>query len=529
MGENFLKKHGWISLLLCMSLLTGCAYTTGDGNTNGNTQEYRTPDTLGLEPEFDYEIPESLPGILVDQAGYGTRSKKIAIFRGERVPDSFEVVKKDSGEVVYTGKTEPRGYNSIIGEYNSYGVFDELTEEGSYYIQASFLGRSYSFTIAEDIYNNIFDAACRQYYLNRCGMTLVEEMAGDAAHTACHMKMAFLSEKTSEQVDVSGGWHMDENYGKNIGKGSNVLANLLLAYELYPEAFSDETGIPESGNRIPDILDEIKYETDWMFKMQDSTTGGVYSEVVMKGQEEAAYLSRQDFFVEPVTLQATAAFAAVMAKFGYIYQAFDKSYATECLRAADRAWKFLENSRNGEEVEQRFFAAAELYRATGYSSYRKPVEEYLKQGVYKELDLDGALWGCVTYLSTKQSVDVELCGSIMKQLMNGAEEISEEARKSQYLTAGNREQDNNDQLLHQMMRLTVVDHIIANHEYETVIENHLHYLLGRNSKAISYLDDAGEKNYADIDIRLGIMNRFDLNAELIFMMSEVMSWHRNYG
>lgn len=513
---------------MCICLLSGCGYAAEDESIQGKTEENGSFTTLGLTPEFDYEVPESLPGILVDQAGYASKSKKVAIFRGDRMPERFDVVQEETGRIVYTGEIEDRGYNSVIGENNSYGVFDDLTEEGSYYIQASFLGRSYSFAIEDDIYNNIFEAACRQYYLNRCGMTLVQELAGDAAHTACHMKLAFLSEDTSVQLDVSGGWHMDERYSKNVGKGSCVLANLLLAYELYPEAFSDSAGIPESGNGIPDILDEMKYETDWMMRMQDGHTGGVYSEAAVKGEDAAAWYSGKDYFVEPVTLQATAAFAAVMAKFSYVYQTFDKTYATECLRAADRAWKFLEKSRGGEEVEQRFFAAAELYRATGYASYREAAEQYLNDGVYEKMEDDGILWGCVTYLSTKQSVDVELCEKAMKRLMEEAEEISAGAKKSQYLTAGNRAQDNNDKLLHQMMRLTVADHIIANHEYETVIENHLHYLMGRNPKAISYLDGVGEKNYADIDIRLGIMNRFDLNAELVFMMSEVMSWHRNY-
>ena len=38
------------------------------------------------------------------------------------------------------------------------------------------------------------------------------------------------------------------------------MADILLAYEDYSHMFSDETGIPESGNGIPDILDEDRYE-----------------------------------------------------------------------------------------------------------------------------------------------------------------------------------------------------------------------------------------------------------------------------
>jgi endoglucanase len=524
-----MKKYLCLCTLISILALAGCAYTypaeeavVSPGNQEGNKEQ----ESLGLEPVFDYDVPISRPGILVNQTGYVPEGKKVVVFRGSRMPDSFEVVDEETGEVVFTGKVGDERYNDALKEYNGYGVFDDLEKPGSYYIQAPILGRSYSFRIEKSIYDDAFYLACKKYYFSRCGITLVEALAGDAAHTACHTQAALLDEDNRISLDVSGGWHMDENYSKSVVKGSQVMANLLLAYELHPGVFPDEMGIPESGNEIPDILDEVKYEADWMLKMQDSATGGVYSEIEVKEKHMTPYATRQEYYVEPVTLEATASFAAVMAKFSYIYQAYDTAYATECLRAADRAWRFMENSRSEKEIEQRFFAAAELYRATGYSSYRRAAESYLAEGAYN-MENDYFFWGCTTYISTKQSVDMNICSDVMKALMNDAENISERARGAGYLAFGNKEQDNNDELLHQMMRLTVADHIIANHEYETIIENHIHYFMGRNGKAISYIDGAGTNNYAAIDAKLGIMNRFDLNAELIFMMSEVISWYNN--
>ena len=72
-----------------------------------------------------------------------------------------------------------------------------------------------------------------------------------------------------------------------------------------------------------------------------------------------------------------------------------------------------------------------------------------------------------------------------------------------------------------MARLTVVDHIITNHEYATVLENHLHYFLGRNEQSISYIDGIGSRNYEEIGKKLGIMKQIDLNAELILIMSAI--------
>ena len=77
-----------------------------------------------------------------------------------------------------------------------------------------------------------------------------------------------------------------------------------------------------------------------------------------------------------------------------------------------------------------------------------------------------------------------------------------------------------------MMILTMVDYVIANHEYENVIENHLHYFMGRNRQSISYIDRVGENNYRLIDENLGIMKGFDADSKLIFMLSEIVSSHR---
>ena len=77
-------------------------------------------------------------------------------------------------------------------------------------------------------------------------------------------------------------------------------------------------------------------------------------------------------------------------------------------------------------------------------------------------------------------------------------------------------------LLRDMSRLAVVDHIITNHEYATVLENHAHYMLGRNLQSISYLDGVGGRNYRDVDVSLGIMNQVNQNAELLLLFAAIM-------
>ena len=150
------------------------------------------------------------------------------------------------------------------------------------------------------------------------------------------------------------------------------------------------------------------------------------------------------------------------------------------------------------------------------------IKNYLTQNPEPDMDNDFVFWGCVTYLATKQKVDVSLSSAVIQILMHKGEQISFASKESKLLVKADEKQSNHAVLLKDMSRLAVVDHIITNHEYATVMENHMHYMLGRNLQAVSYLDGAGDRSYKDIDESLGIMNQVDLNAKLVLMLSAVM-------
>ena len=513
------KCKSYICIVLSVVLLTGCAYTSDlsfDTHQKGDVDNSFT--TLGLSPEFDYEVPESLPSILIDQMGYATNGNKIAVFRGELVPDTYSIVDAVNGQSVYSGQIEQKGYDESTGVFISYGDFTSFKTTGTYYIEAAVIGQSYTFEIAENPYEEIYDVALKQYYYNRCGLTLSTELAGNAAHNACHTREAQMKEEASVRLDVSGGWHVDETATRDVTIGCSTVNHLLLAYELNPEMFDDEVGIPESGNGIPDVLDEVKYEIDWLLKMQDAKSGAVYSAVTSADNAALGYL----LYIDSVTMDATIQFAATMAKFSYLYQIYDREFATQCLKASDRAYRYAGQYLGDVSPEEYFYAATELYRATGNSGYHNIIRNYLQQNPVTDMSNNFVFWGCVTYLATKQRVDVNLCDELIKVLMLEGERISYASKNSKFLVSMDEQQNGSAELLRDITRLAVVDHIITNHEYATVLQNHLHYLLGRNLQSITYLDEAGSRNYADINENQGIMNQVELNAELVLMMSSIM-------
>ncbi len=504
---------------ILLTVMTGCGdigIFPEDALPNGEQNDDFT--SLGLSPEFDYEVPESLPSILVDQVGYALGSTKIAMINSETPPETFALVDAATGREVYTGKIEDKGYDAPAKAYISYAEFTDFNTAGTYYIQASSIGRSYVFEIAEKPYKELLGKVFKQYYLNRCGLTLSAELAGEAAHNACHSQEAQMKEEAMIKQDVSGGWHVDEIGSRDVVKGCRTVDALLLAYELYPEAVGDAMEIPESGNGIPDMLDEVKYEINWLLKMQDAKSGAVYASVSSVDNMAARYI----LYIDGITMEATIHFAATMAKFSYLYQNYDRDFATLCLQASDRAYRYAENYLADVPQEQYFFAAAELYRATGSYQYHKVVKSYLAQNPEQDLGNDYVFWGCVTYLSTKQKVEMALCSSLAQNLMRQGEIISYASKDSKLLVNMDENKGGNSGLLRDMMRLAVVDHIITNHEYTTVLENHLHYMLGRNLQSISYLDGFGGRSYQEVDASLGIMKQVDLNAELLLLLAAIM-------
>gem|GEM_PF-1517123 len=192
--------------------------------------------------------------------------------------------------------------------------------------------------------------------------------------------------------DVSGGWYDAGDQGKYVSLGSNALLTLLWTYELHTGAFKDnQANIPESGNGVPDILDEIRVELEWMRKMQD-TDGGFFSSVMPNndnmydGHLETRYIVDVDMNGNSNKQTSTTANAAAVFTHAYmVFKNSDPSYADTLLNAAKSAWNYVENKptitvRDGvadraeNDWDARLAAASALYRATGEAKYRTFVD-----------------------------------------------------------------------------------------------------------------------------------------------------------
>lgn len=489
----------------------------------GNTDENIGPHDVTFDNFELYCIDESnralpqaaieTPDIRVNQLGYRPKDSKVAVFRGEDMDSTFSVIDTKSGETVYEGTLAPAEKNKNTREMESAADFSELTTPGTYKVVGEKCGESYEFEIGENVYEEAFDATVKMLYLQRCGEELTAEYAGDFAHTACHTEGAVVYGSTgSTTVDVSGGWHDAGDYGRYVVSGAKAVADIMLAYESYPDAFGDDAGIPESGNGTPDILDEARYELDWLLKMQDPASGGVYHKVTCANFPETVMPQDEtdQLILSPISNCATGDFAAVMAMAARVYRDVDSDYADTCLAAALKAMDYLDGSESGDgfvnpeeivtgeypdtkDTDERYWANAELFKTTGDARY----ENILKETSF--LSIQGGLgwekvgfYGGYAYL-TSDYTDQEYAATVLDKLEYAAEGILENVAADTYRCSVSETYPwgSNMSIANNGMLFLMLDEINGNDQYADQAKAQMDYLLGNNANSYCFLTGFG--------------------------------------
>lgn len=475
---------------------------------NINNVSLKLVDASGIEDSFEEKEDEK---IVLNQVGYVPNSKKQVVFRGANVAGkTFNVISKETGDVVYSGEISEGKENTSAREVDYYGDFTEVTTPGIYTIQCEDLGESFEFKIDENVYRDAMKDITKFFYYQRCGGELSEEFAGKWSHPECHRELARIY-GTDEKIDVSGGWHDAGDYGRYVVATSAALADLLQAYELNNDAFTDDTGIPESGNGIADILDECKGQFEWLFKMQNKENGGVYHKVTTANfpgyvmpEEET-----DELIVCPISTTATGDFAAIMAKAYEVYKPIDAEFAEKCLDAAKKAYDYLDAAPSqgvsnpagivtGEygdytDMDERYWAAAELFKATGENKYHEKFKELAENNIemsYGWQSIGG--YGNDAYLSVKNA-DEDLKAKIKKAIIREADRIVDASKEDGYgISNGvNFYWGSNMGINSEASLLSLANTISPNEDYVDFAREHVNYCFGKNANATSFVSGWG--------------------------------------
>lgn len=469
-----------IALLVVAGILSGCenAYEPLTSTvTSVQVQEEPDKEPLGMlsEAEINYEVPAIISSISVDRIGYDPEDEKLAIFHAKNLPAVFTVIDATNGDLIYTGFVKKTDCpEDADGLFTGVADFSSVKTEGTYYIKSDILGCSDDFKIKSGIVESLMTEAFLRLHVLRCSSAEVSN---------CHTEDIPFELNPQASANVSGGWHTGTDGQRDVVEGCLAALDLMQAYEYHPKTFSDNCGILESGNKIPDVLDEIKYEMDWLLKMQNLETGGVYSSVSM---QTVGTSNEKKLVIGGESTRATCYFCAAMTRFSMVFKKYNSDYSSKCLKAATKAWKCLVANKALVSEEQMYRASAELYRVTGDSAYNDVAGEYIKKHAGEPYENRATLDAAIAYMSTTEKVNVKQCNLLISTMLDMVKEKAAVSKDARFLVEDDTKSA--EALLRNTSELVIIDYIISNSEYRSVEKNYLHYFCGRNADSIIYKD-----------------------------------------
>ena len=337
----------------------------------------------------------------------------------------------DAGnKVVANGRTQVFGADRFSGEH-VHSIRFEAAMPGEFRLRVGDKS-SRAFPVATDSVAKLPYDALAFYYHQRAGAPIEARLVGERwARPAGHPREIATCVSGADSngnrwpgcdysPDLTGGWYDAGDHGKYVVNGGISLWTLLNLHEVQQlrgsSLFADRTArIPEAGNDVPDLLDEARYELEFLLKMQvpdgsrqrlvvgekRNRPGLTFTEIDASGMVHhkvgdeywTAIPTRPDKdpakrLLFPPSTAATLNFAATTAQCARIWRVLDPTFAAQCLSASKRAWAaamrnpevypiadFTGSGGYGDQdvSDEFYWAAAELFVTTGDAEYRSAI------------------------------------------------------------------------------------------------------------------------------------------------------------
>ncbi len=463
--------------------------------------------------------------IKLSQAGYPSRAAKLAFVASAKPATGFSVRRAADGGVVLEGRLSAPALDADSGDRLQTADFSSLKKPGAYVLDVPGVGRSFELTVGADVFARALYLSMRSFYGQRCGtpVDLGPEFPG-YRYPACHLEGAYhpSSGKTGPRASAKG-WHDAGDYGRYIVNSGITTGTLLWAFELFePKMKRLKLAIPESSNAVPDVLDEVRWNLDWMLSLQDAD-GGVWHKqtteqfcgfVMPQDDHAASYVIGTGS--EPYKSScATADFAAVMAIAARVYRPYDAGYARTAGDAAKRAWAWVSahpdvlfqnpsGVRTGSYsdrscADERLWAAAELWRTTREPAFdRYFVEHRAEQRAAINADRPPA-WANVAPLALWAYAlaprgDKGLQQAIRKESLAAAETIVARTAANGYrvsLVRADYVWGSNGVVANYGLQLLLANAFRKDARFVEAARDDLYYLLGRNALSLSFVTRLG--------------------------------------
>jgi len=234
-------------------------------------------------------LPSLSGEIHVDQFGYLPHARKVAVLAdpqdGFNAADNYEpgamleLRNIHTGEAIFSASPKAWKGGAVhpqSGDRVWWFDFSPVNLPGEYAIHDPERGRvSDPFSISPHVYDGVLKEALRTFYYQRFNIEKTPPYAGavwaDGAAFPQDEQARWISDPGNPltERDLRGGWFDAGDYNKYTPWTARVIQMLLLAYKENPSIWTDAAGLPESGNGVPDVLDELLWGLDWMVKMQE--------------------------------------------------------------------------------------------------------------------------------------------------------------------------------------------------------------------------------------------------------------------
>ncbi|MHA1344735.1 MAG: glycoside hydrolase family 9 protein [Promethearchaeota archaeon] len=310
----------------------------------------------------------------INNFGYRIEDPKVCICT-QNPGDIIQIKKTYNDTLVYTiTNISFYGYDADSGDNCWMADFSSFKIPGEYYLYIPSLNfRSYNFWIKNNIYTTVGEIAMKSFYYQRCNYSKEEPYAGYWCDSECHLHDYTCTHNTNDGtpdygiLDLHGGWHDAGDYQKTPAWNRGV-EHLLWAYEKNKEKWYDnQLNIPESGNGIPDILDEISWELDFYVRMQ--LPDGHFLSTVKKDSTPTTCVSppscsdEKRFYSDDRPLLATGWCVLTLSHAAIIYKELNetqKAFMYE--KAATNGWFWLTNQNpTGDAKDLKCAAASAVF------------------------------------------------------------------------------------------------------------------------------------------------------------------------
>ncbi|WP_432832179.1 glycoside hydrolase family 9 protein [Dactylosporangium sp. CA-092794] len=488
-------------------------------------------------------VPDTGPRVRANQVGYLADGPKRATVVTEATTPLPWQLRTAGGALVAGGTTTPRGVDPTSGQNVQTADFSAYHSQGNGLTLSVDGETSVPFDIgANASYEKLRADALSWFYTQRSGIAIDNAIAPGYGRAAGHLGVAPNQGDTDVpcqpgvcdyRLDVRGGWYDAGDHGKYVVNGGIATYQLLSAFErtkvaasARPDRLADATlRLPERGNRVPDVLDEARWELEFMLRMQvpagQPLAGMVHHKVHDQnwtGLPLDPAADPQPRELHPPSTAATLNLAATAAQGARLFQPYDPAFAARLLTAARTAYAaalahpaIYASTADGngggtyddaDVTDEFYWAAAELYLSTGERQYRDAVtaSPWHTADVFKP---EGFSW---QFTATAGRLDLATVPSGLPDRTRVRQSVVDAARK--YLateranpygiayapTSGKFDWGSNSAVLNNLVVVATAYDLTGAADYRDGVVGGMDYLLGRNALNQSYVTGYGERS-----------------------------------